>query len=303
MDFWGHLRRSHAVVPTVGHGVPAMSEDRRARLLASHDPVLVVEAASTVLAEAERGDTQQLIGRLPPGGQTNLRGWMRRVEQEGMTVGPALVSPLALLAATTLALAQSEPGKRSDDARDEVANRLVQVGLAFNADVLDTRDLAKSGVVEAMTRAALWREIEDEDWMVWSGELVQDLMLTPKASDARKAFKTETGISVGEWWARGLGERSTRAVQGAGGWVGASGVEPRIEEGWYRVATCTLDDAVDTARKAVSRRTRRAPPTLNDLFDLGRLAARPVVAMPDGRRVHVCTCGWELSVDRCFPPA
>jgi hypothetical protein len=133
----GALRRAWGVAPTTGNGVSAMSPERRAQVLAGYDATTVLEAASTVLADIENGRFSAVAARLPRSDQRTLAGWLQRATREGATVASTPVHPLAVLAATTLALGQSAMGPRSDSIRDDLASRLTTVGLRFNVDVLE----------------------------------------------------------------------------------------------------------------------------------------------------------------------
>lgn len=133
--------------------------------------------------------------------------------------------------------------------------------------------------------------------MFWSGDLVTALMTRPQAQDVLKRFEAANGLTVEEWWLRGLGERATRRVHGARSWGGAA-VDPRIDAAWRRLVVAPLEEAIVEAR-AVLAQPRRGWPKVADPFDLHWLASRPVVEAPDGRRFHL----WLGSITRSLLPA
>lgn len=294
---FSELHRAWAVAPTTSNGLSAMSPKRRAALLCGHDATTVLEAASTVLADIENDRFDVIAARLSVYDRRALHAWKRRVEAEGTKVAATPVHPLALLAATTLALGQSGAGPRTDAVREELASRLTEVGLRFNAAVLGGRE-ADEAVLAYMSRSALWRAVDQEDWMIWSGELVHELASTPEAAAILTRFEAVTGLTVEEWWLRGLGERSTRRIHGARSWGGAD-IDRRIDDAWCRLVVAPLADAVEAAQNALSRDGHRRPPRVTDPFDLHWLASRPIVQTPDGRRFHL----WLGAINRSLLPA
>lgn len=291
-------RRAWAVVPTTSNGVAAMSPRRRASLLRGHDATTVLEAASTVLADIENGRFDAVVTRLPASDRTVLERWRREMSSEGSNTAPTPVHPLALLAATTLALGQSRSAQRSDEARNELARRLAAVGLRFNADVLEGRNDTRHGAMAYMSRSALWRAVEQEDWMIWSCDLVQEVSTMPEACALLEQFERAADLTLEEWWLRGVGERATRARHGARSW-GRAEVDPRIDDAWARLSVAPLDEAVAAARSALVRVRRSKLPEVADPFNLHWLATRPVVETPDGRRFQL----WLGANSRTLLPA
>lgn len=287
-----------AVAPTTSHGVTAMSAERRASLLAGHDATTVLEAASTVLADIENKRFDAVAGRLPVNDRRVLERWHRQVNSGATNAAPTPVHPLALLAATTLALGQAGSAARSDDARDELSRRLTAVGLRFNTDVLGGPNTTAAGTLAYMSRSSLWRAVEQEDWMRWSFDLVQKVSTMSEASALLDRFEDVAGLTLEEWWFRGAGERATRAVHGARSWGGAD-VERRIDDAWARLAVAPLADAVAAARSALVRPRSSKPPVVADPFDLHWFATRPVIETPNGRRFQL----WLGANNRTLLPA
>ncbi len=153
-------------------------------------------------------------------------------------------------------------------------------------------------VLAYMSRSALWRAVDQEDWMIWSGELVDELSSTPEAANLLLRFKAATGLTVDEWWLRGLCERATRHVHGARSWGGAA-VNQRIDDAWARLVVAPLADTVQAARNALTRERSSTPPQVPDPFDLHWLATRPIVETPDGRRFQL----WLGANNRSLLPA
>ncbi len=289
-------RRGFAVAPVVGDGISAMSRQRQADLLAGHDPVVVLEASSTVLACIEARDRRALTARLPRADQVSLDRWYR--EQRTMRSAPVPLAPLAALAATTLALGQSAPAERTDARREAVAGAITQVGLRLNEDVfVGGRDPAES--LDLMARTALWRAVEQEDWLIWSGELLAALADDPKANEVTGKFLDETGLTIREWFARGLGERATRARHGAGSWKNTDQVDPALETAWMSAVTTPVKDAETAARQSLARAGSREPFVVVNPFDLSWLASKPLVLTEDGRRFLL----WIGALNRCLLPA
>ena len=276
----------------------AMSAERRARLLVGHDAVTVLEAASTVLDDIEKERFDAVAARLPLNDQRTLQSWIRRAQVDEAKVAPTPIHALALLAATTLALGQAGPGPRSDEVRVELARRLTEVGLRFNGDVLEGPSSGDDAIAGYMSRSALWRAVEQEDWMFWSGDLVTALTTMQEAQDILTRFHAATGLTVEEWWLRGLGERATRQAHGARSWGGAN-VDQRIDGAWRQLAIAPLNQAVTRARAALTQPRRGGWPEVADPFDLHWLATRPVVETADGRRFHL----WLGSITRSLLPA
>ncbi|KAA0233727.1 MAG: hypothetical protein JJLCMIEE_03157 [Acidimicrobiales bacterium] len=295
--FLAAYRRGYAVMPVVGDPFSAMSADRQSQLLRDRDPVLILEAASTVLADIERERRTDIVRRLPGNDRAAVQRWYDNPGRD-MRPAPVPIHPLALLAATTLALGQSRPGLRSDEERDDIASALTQVGLRWNDAILGTAGDDRS-TLSLMARSALWRVVEQEDWMIWSGELIQALELDPAAAHLQQAFEERTGLTIKEWWYRGFGERATRATHGARSWGGADHVDPDLESAWNRLVSTPVGEAVDSARSTLSRRRPKDPPTVSDPFDLAWLASRPILTTPDDRRFQL----WIGANNRCLLPA
>lgn len=274
-----------------------MSLKRRAELLAGHDAATLLEAASTVLADIEMGRFDAVAARLRLNDQRALAAWIQRTRAESVPVAPTPVHPLSVLAATTLALGQSGGGPRSDEVREELAKRVTEVGIRFNDDVLEGPSSGDDAIAAYMSRSALWRAVEQEDWMFWSGDLVAEMMAMPEAQDLLTRFRVATGLTIEEWWLRGLAERATREIHGARSWGGAK-VDPRIDQAWARLAVAPLEQAVAKARAALTQ-TKRGDQVITDPFDLHWLATRPVVETPDSRRFHL----WLGSITRSLLPA
>lgn len=274
-----------------------MSVERLARLLVGHDATTLLEAASTVLDDVENDRFDAVAVRLSVNDQRTLRTWMAGAHAEGAEVAGTPVHPLSVLAATTLALGQAGDGPRSDEVRDDLSRRLVEVALRFNADVLEGPSRGDDAIAAYVARSALWRAVEQEDWMVWSGDLVAAVMSMPQAQVVLNRFEAANGLTVEEWWLRGLGERATRRMHGARSWGGAA-VDPRIDAAWRRLAIAPLDETIVEARAALAW-ARRGWPQVADPFDLHWLATRPVVETPDGRRFHL----WLGSITRSLLPA
>lgn len=287
-----------ALIPTTSSGLAAMSPRVRADKLAEYDATTILEAASTVLADIENDRFDAIAARLPARDRHTIVQWRQRTNADGLKAAPTPVHPLALLAATTLALGQSRPAVRSDAIREEIAARLTEVGLRFNTDVVEGTDSGPHSVLAFSCRSALWRVVEQEDWMIWSGDLVDSLVVAPQAKRVVHAFRQQAGLSIEEWWYRGLGERATRAAHGARSWGGAD-VDSRIDTAWRALSIATLDEAVAVARSALARVRRTGPLEVSDPFDLGWLATGPVVETPDGRRFQL----WLGANNRSLLPA
>jgi hypothetical protein len=114
--FWSAYSRGFTVIPVMGDGVSAMSPARVAQPLEGLDSTTVLEAASTVLADIETGRFDAVAGRLDAVDGRAVDRW-RSKARGSATVAKTPVHPLALLAATTLALGQSGPGRRDDAVR------------------------------------------------------------------------------------------------------------------------------------------------------------------------------------------
>ena len=123
------LQRAWGVAPTTSNGVAAMSAERLARLLVGHDATTLLEAASTILDDVENDRFDALLTRLSVADQTTLRTWMGRARAEGAQIAGTPVHPLAVLAATTLALGQAVDWPRSDLIRDDLSRRLLEAAL------------------------------------------------------------------------------------------------------------------------------------------------------------------------------
>lgn len=285
-------------MPTTGTGYSAMSDQRRADLISGFDPTVVLEAASTVLADIERDDFEAVARRLKTSDRATVEAWRRKSLADGIHVAPTPVHPLAMLAATTLALGQSAAGDRTDSIRDDVARRLTAVALRFNDEVLEAGAGSDGDVLLAMTRSTLWRAIGQQEWVIWSGEIIESLPSIEVAAKHLEQFQRRTGISVAEWWYRGLGERATRAVHGARSW-GPAAVDERVDRAWRAGSVATVDDAKSAARAALSKRRRSGPLVVTDPFDLGWLADRPVIEADGGRYFHL----WVDAINRCLLPA
>jgi hypothetical protein len=286
------------LIPTTSGGFAAMSARARADKLAAYDATTILEAASTVLADIESDRFDVIAARLPARDRHTIVQWRQRTNADGLKAAPTPVHPLALLAATTLALGQSRPGARSDAIRDEVAARLTEVGLRFNTDIVEGPDRGPDSALALSSRSALWRVIEQEDWMIWSGDLVDSFAVAPEAKPVVDAFRQQAGLSIEEWWYRGLGERATRAAHGARSWGGAE-VDSRVDAAWRALSITKLDEAVTVAREALTRARRTDPVEVSDPFDLGWLATRPVVETLDGRRFQL----WLGANNRSLLPA
>lgn len=291
------LKRRMAVMPD-SSSTSAMSSRRQAELLAGHDPVVVLEAASTVLADLEAERDGAVVNRLPRADQHGLARWRSRAAAAGDNPAPISVHPLALLSATTLALAQSTPGVRNDAVRERVAGALTRVALRLNTTILGSAT-SPVATLASVARSALWEAVVDEDWMIWSGELVGELSRDPDFAGVAAAFSAATGLSLEEWWYRGLGERSTRAVHGAGSYGGTDLVDPDVERAWQAMTGASVADAVEAARAAVLRDRPNDPPTVAQPYDLAWLATKPVVLTADGRRFQL----WIGANNRCLLPA
>lgn len=288
-------RRGYAVAPVVGDGVSAMSTQWQADLLAGHDPVVILEAASTVLYDIENERRSTLVARLPQPDQVSLAGWYRA--SRSMQAAPVPLDPLAALAATTLALGQSKPGERTDATREEIAGLLTQVGLRLNVTILEESSNSADPLL-AMARTALWRAVVQEEWMIWSGELVHALAADADSAALTAEFESATGLSIVEWWSRGLGERSTRAVRGPGSWRNAERIDPDLEQAWIETFATPISDAIAKARGSLQQR-KKGPPMVANPFDLSWLSSRPVVVTDDGRKFQL----WIGANNRCLLPA
>jgi hypothetical protein len=169
------LRRRMAVMPD-SSSTSAMR--RQAELLAGHDPVVVLEAASTVLADLEAGRDDAVVNRLPRADQHDLARWRSPAAAAGDNPAPISVHPLALLSATTLALGQSTPGVRNDEVRERVARALTRVALRLNTTILGSAT-TPDATLASVARSTLWEAVVDEDWRIWSGEIVGELLRDP----------------------------------------------------------------------------------------------------------------------------
>ena len=296
----GGVGQRYSVAPTTSDGVAAMSPRSMADLLRGLDPVTTLEAASTVLADIENNRYDAVLHRLLPREQRSVEQWRVQMKNEGTPVAPTPVVPLAVLAATTLALGQAAPEARTDSIREQIANRLVRAALRFNDAILGTSlRMNDDEVLAFMCRSALWRDVENEDWMIWSGELVTELSKDVRCASVLASFRSSAGITVEEWWYRGFGEGATRAVHGARSWGPTTGVSRRIEAGWTDLATTPLAEAVSAAAASLVRRGSTSPPLVGNPFDLTWLTTRPVVATPDGRRFQL----WLGANNRSLLPA
>ncbi|MDP1820030.1 MAG: hypothetical protein Q8K58_09095 [Acidimicrobiales bacterium] len=269
--------------------------DQRSNL-SGHDPVTVLEAASTVLKDVEERRYQQLGARLLAGDQLRLVEWLYKMQTEGTQVAPVPVHPLAVLAATTVALAHSCTPGRQD--RDDLAAELVRVGVQYNALVVDPPiDNDPRAVVAAVARSSLWSSVENEDWVIWTADLVHALDSVPMAASHLAQFETATGLSLLEWTYSTLGERATRQRHEARSWGGVGEMDPDLLRAWRAMFESTVDAVVDNARQAV---TLGPLSFVNNPFDLRWLATRPVVAAEGGaRRISL----WLGALNRALLPS
>ena len=104
--------RGVAVLPTVGAPFPAISRERQASMLEGYDSRTILEATSTVLADVENERWEDIDARLDHQAQGALRRW--RLNQQGSAIASAdTLHALSVLAASTIAMAQSVDGRRS----------------------------------------------------------------------------------------------------------------------------------------------------------------------------------------------
>lgn len=285
-----------AVVPTVSDGVQAMSDKRIRQLLAGHDATTVLEAASTVLGDIEGQRHSSLLERFDPADLRVLASWRSRL-RPGVRAAPSPVHPIAVLAATTIALAESAPAPRTDAAREELARRICTVALRLNGAIVEPVSTAEDEVITFAARAMLWRATDGDEWQVWSALIIEDLLSRSECAEPLTAFEAATGLTIDEWFLRGAGERATRVVHGARSWGGTDRVDPELEAAWRRMTTAPVEEAVVAAQASVLR--RRGGVSVMDPMDLSWLAKRPVVHTADGRRFLL----WLSTLNRILLPA
>lgn len=292
------LQQQSAIIPIAGDPLIDWSAKRRAEWLRGFDSVTVLEAASEVLADIENKRFDAVLRRLPRGDQASINEWRAWIWSRGINVAATPVHPLALLAATTLALGQSVDGQRSDLVRTHVASRLVEVGLRFNGPVVG-ESTADDDVLAAMSRASIWRAFDDHDWMLWSAEITRSLETSPIAAPMLHDFQSLNGLSLSEWFCRGLGERSTRAVHGAKSWgLTVDQVDPRIESAWTDLTSIKVGDAAARAKAALTTDSH-GHLHVADPFNLHFLSTKHLVQTPDARRFHI----WIGAQSRLLLPA
>lgn len=292
------IQQQSALIPLAGDPLIDWSVKRRAEWLRGFDSVTILEAASEVLADIENKRFDAVLRRFSRTDQASINEWRAWVWSQGINVAPTPVHPLALLAATTLALGQSVDGQRSDLVRTHIASRLVEVGLRFNGPVVG-ESTADDDVLAAMSRASIWRAFDDHDWMLWSAEVTRSLETLSIATVMLQDFQSRNGLSLSEWFCRGLGERSTRAVHGAKSWgLAADQVDPRIESAWSDLSSIKVEDAVRRAKAALTT-DAHGHLHVSDPFNLHFLSTKHLVQTQDDRRFHT----WIGAQSRLLLPA
>ena len=280
------LLQGMAVLPTVGNPFQSISFSNVARSLAGHDPVTMLEASSAVLHEIENERSAQIASRLTSHDQRAWNRWLDdRNRRQDAPASPTPLHPLAVLAATNLAMSQSIPAGRSGADRDRAAQALCRAATQFNGAAVEGDGSAhEDGILAAMAMSVLWRSMQDDAWSVWSAELVQRLAQLPIATSALASFSQATGLSLLEWHGRTLGEHATRKVRGPGAWNKTERVDPELEERWRALIGIAPEEIVVAARDLVAVNRKGTPTGLVDPAALGWVAKTPVVIPEEGVR-------------------